>query len=160
MTQNPKPTRHMLWRMRRTISFGFWGICWRHVWSHAVWPDWAIFDSSWRHNIEQKWPKLSATNWAILKNMTLMLKQLRLLFGQLLDTFRLLFTPTSGHTYAASRLSHVKSLNSNVVELHLNILQCDQTLWLFAQFRPFTTTKNCPLSNKFPNRVQIRPNTK
>ena len=43
---------------------------WRLVW--RVWPDWAIFESSCWQNFKQKWPKLLATFWASLNNLTLM----------------------------------------------------------------------------------------
>ena len=39
---------------------------------------------------------------AILKNRTFMIKLLRLLLGQLLETNGLIFTPTSGHTDESS----------------------------------------------------------
>ena len=44
----------------------------KHILLRPVWPDWAIFESSWQQNLLQKKPKWLATFWAILKNLTLM----------------------------------------------------------------------------------------
>ena len=43
------------------------------------------------------------TFWAVLKNKTFKQKVLWLLFGQLFESFRVLYIPTSGHTGLASQ---------------------------------------------------------
>ena len=50
-----------------------------------AWPEWAFF-------------KFLATFWAILKNNILKVKNGATIFGHILETFWLLFIPTSGHT--------------------------------------------------------------
>ena len=55
--------------------------------SHTVWPDWAIFESSW----SQKYSKLLANYWGYFEKDNTYVKLLWLLMGQLLETFGLLF---------------------------------------------------------------------
>ena len=53
----------------------------------AVWPDWAIFESSWQQNFLQKKPKWFAILGLFWKTSLLCKKLLWVIFGQLLNNF-------------------------------------------------------------------------
>ena len=61
--------------------------------SRTVWPDWAIFRSSWQISFLQKQPKYCMTFGLFGKASILQKKLLWLLFGQLFEEIGLLFPP-------------------------------------------------------------------
>ena len=65
-----------------------------------MWPDWAIFESSWGQISYKSSPNVEQHFWAVVNNGIFSENCCGYFLGQLLDDFRQLFSPTSGHTGA------------------------------------------------------------
>ena len=78
----------------------------------TVWPDWAIFERSWWHGFHPKSPKCMVNFWAKVKCSNFHVQLLRLLFGQLLENFGLLFKLVSGHSEHGPQLEQLSAYES------------------------------------------------